>query len=361
MFQQHRTGTILAIGVLCALILAVPAGATGSRNRTRPVLETDLASNFGMLAQQRPWRCVEQDADDVPRTGWTSGTAECAWQNRLRIRQWSGPASQAKSGCVSEQARWWAWLRGAAAPVGTSASWRSTWTAQHLVDHGTAQQRIAILQRLPEGRWRVTEWRWQPSPRPATRRWQQGRWDLLVLRAAQFAAPGDAPQGPVEARMLRSVLEQHIGNRVAEIGSQSWQWETDGLCLGVDALGLGQQIMQLPYNADDSRMEQRAAMQLQLARRNPKATWLTDFSLVPVSAHARGGAKFYAIWIEQAILKGQLWIPTKGNGPLVRVRITTALAAVPGRQSDPQAIARAEQVIQRELAALASRWADAHE
>ncbi|MBC7380931.1 MAG: hypothetical protein H7346_26335 [Burkholderiaceae bacterium] len=361
LFQQHRTGTALVISVLCALILAVPASATGARTRARPVLDTDLASNFGMLAQQRPWRCVEQEADDVPRTGWTGGTAECAWQNHLRMRQWSGPASLAKDGCVSAQARWWAWLRGAAAPAGTPASWRSTWTAQRLVEQGAAQQRIAIIQRLPDGRWRVTEWRWQPSARAATRRWQQGRWNLLVLRASQLAGAVDAPQGPVEARMLRSTLEQHIGNRVAEIGTQSWQWETDGLCLGVDALGLGQQIMQLPYNADDSRMEQRAAMQLQLARRYPKATWLTDFSLVPFSAHARGGAKFYAIWIEQAILKGQLWIPTKGNGPLVRVRITTAPAAAPARGPDPQAIARAEQVVQRELAGLASRWANAHE
>jgi hypothetical protein len=217
------------------------------------------------------------------------------------------------------------------------------------------------VRRLLNGEWGVTEWRWNPSTRAATRRWQESRWKLLAARAQQFRAPVEAEHGPLEARMLRSVLESNLAHRVGEIGSHSWRWQADGLCLNVDAAGLGQQIMQLPYSADDSRLEQRAAMQLQLARRYPKATWLTEFGLVPAAARARGGAKFHAIWIEHATLKGQLWIPTKGNGPLVRLRITTALPVRPGGEPDPQLVARAEQVMQHELTGLASRWAAEHE
>ena len=157
--------------------------------------------------------------------------------------------------------------------------------------------------------------------------------------------------------MLRRVLEANLGDRVGEVANQALQWHADGQCLRVEALGLGKQITQLPYAADDSRLEQRAAMQLQLARRYRKALWFTPFSLVPTAPQARGGAKFHAVWLENTTLKGQLWIPTKGNGPLLRLRITTALPVAGAGQSDSLSTVRATQVLQRELVSLASRWA----
>ena len=278
------------------------------------------------------------------------------------MRSWRAPAALPQRACVSSQAQWWTWARSAGlAPVPASAAWRSTWASHSMMDERGPEKRIVILRRLASGEWSGTEWRWKPSPRAATRRWQEGRWKLLAERAALLRAPSEALQGAVETHLLPRVLEANLGHRVGEIGEHGWQWLAEGLCLHVDALGLGQQIMQLPYAVDDSRLEQRAAMQLQLARRYPKATWLTDFSLIPAAPHARGGAKFYAVWIEQSTLKGQLWIPTKGNGPLVRLRITTALPAAPAGQPDPQAVARAQQVMQRELTGLALRWAATHE
>ena len=353
--QLRACGMALSLCLLGALALlaAVPASAAAKRRAAAPA---DVAVDFRALAQQRPWACTEPAAADGPRTGWEGGAAECAWQNRLRMRRWSGMGGTLKDGCVSAQAQWWAWLR-AASP----AAWRSAWAGQSMMDERAAEKRIVIVRRMPDGEWSVTEWRWKPSTRAATRRWQEGRWNLLAARAEQLRAPVEAQQGPLEARMLRSVLESHLDDRFGEIGNQAWRWQADGLCLHVDAAGLGQQIMQLPYSADDSRMEQRAAMQLQLARRYPNATWLSEFGLVPAAARARGGAKFQAIWLEQATLKAQLWIPTKGHGPLVRLRITTALPATAGGQADPQAIARAQQVVQQELARLASRWAAQHE
>ncbi|MES2756658.1 MAG: hypothetical protein V4693_04720 [Pseudomonadota bacterium] len=334
----------------------MPTSAAGPRREPRPAA-ADIATDFKALAQQRPWKCAAQPSGDVPRTRWEAAAPECAWQNRLRMRSWSGPGGARPGMCVGAQAQWWAWARRAGAPT----AWRTSWEGHSIVDESGPEKRIVILRRLPGGDWNVTEWRWNPSTRAATRRWQEGRWKLLAERASQLRAPAPAPQGPLEARMLGSVLDANLGARAGEVAGQTWQWQGDGLCLTVDAVGLGQQIMQLPYAIDDSRREQRAAMQLQLARRYPKATWLTDFTLVPAAAHARGGAKFYAVWLEQATLKGQLWIPTRGDGPLVRVRITTALPPAPGGQADPQAVARGAQAMQRELMGLASRWAAQHE
>jgi hypothetical protein len=318
----------------------------------------DLASDFAKLAQQRPWVCPRQEGIPGPDTGWQGGTAECAWQNRLRMRRWSGQGGLAPGRCVSAQAHWWAWARGLAGlPPAVPAAWRSAWQGQVLVSDGEQEKMIVLLRAMPDGTWSATEWRWNPSPRAATRRWQQERWRLLSERANKFSQAPEQAAGAPEARMLRTTLEANLGQRAGEIGSQSWQWTSDGQCLAVDAVGLGQQLMQLPYALDDGRAEQRAAMQLQLARRYPKATWMTPFSVVPAAPNARGGAKFFAVWLEGPTLKGQLWIPTKGGGPLVRLRITSPLQT----PSDPQQLARAEKVIERELMALAARWAHDHE
>ncbi len=320
------------------------------------------ASEFHTLAAQRPWTCAEQADVATPDTAWIAAPAQCAWQNRLQMRQWRGVGGNQTAACVSVQAQWWAWLR-PRPPVGANASaaWRSNWTAQSMIDDSGPVKRIVILHLAPNGQWNATEWRWTASLRTATRRWQEGRWKLLVARAEQIRAAALVPQTAPEGRLLRNVLEANLANRVSEIGDHSWKWNADGFCLQVDAVGLGQQIMQLPYTVDDSRLEQRAAMQLQLSRRYPKATWLTDFNLVPAAARARGGAKFHAVWLEQATLKGQLWIPTRSDGPLVRLRITTTLPVGSSGQPAALTIERAQQVVTRELTGIASRWASQYE
>lgn len=225
-------------------------------------------------------------------------------------------------------------------------------------DSGTDKRMVIIRQSSP-GQWNVTEWRWSPSTRAATRAWQQGRWNALAARAGQFSQPPQAG-GAGEARMLEQVLEANLGARPAERTGDALKWQSDGLCLQAIAAP-GPQQLQLPYSADDSRREQRAAMQVQLARRYPKATWLSPFNLVPTPRHARGGAKFFAVWLEGSTVKGQLWVPIKGDGPLVRVRISTGLPASPADISNNPAIALRKQVVEREVMALAARWASAYE
>jgi hypothetical protein len=64
-----------------------------------------------------------------------------------------------------------------------------------------------------------------------------------------------------------------------------------------------------------------------------------------------------------AEIKGRLWIPTRNDGPVVRLRITASLPAPApaGRPPNQASVASAAQTIERELAALANRWTAEHD
>jgi hypothetical protein len=257
----------------------------------------------------------------------------------------------AAGACVSSEALWWtrARLQATAAPV-ASAAWHSAWTSQAIRDEIGSEQRIIIMERDGDGQWSAREWRWKPSERAATRRWQAARWALLVARAARHS------YAVHDASPLWTVLEANLGRRPGEIAGGVLSWVSEAMCLQVDRAAPGPQQLQLSYTLDDSRQEQRAAMQLQLARRFPEATWLTPFSLVPAPEQLRRGAKFYAIWLEGDVLSGQLWMPTRGDGPLQRLRISTKLA-----QPTPAGMGAGKRAVERELLALAASWTQRHD
>lgn len=338
--------------VLCALLLAVAMAASAHvRHHRKATSKPDLVADFAALAQNRPRPCGSAEAPDAVPPGWRIEGTECAWQDRLQVRRWSANHGTLPGDCISPQARWWAWARGDL-PV----AWRAAWTARGLDDERSPDKRIVMMRRSAGGEWQATEWRWKPSPRAATRRWQEGRWKLLAALAEganQAAAP---VPGAAESALLEAVWEANLGARPGEVAGQLWRWTGEGLCLRSDPVGLGQQQFHLPYSADDTRLEQRAAMQLQLARRYPKAQWLTPFRLVDAPVNAKGGAQFYAVWRENSELKGQLWMPTKGDGPVVRLRIVASV-----RGASPAATARAARTVEHELAALASKWAARHD
>jgi hypothetical protein len=358
-YRAPRANSLTHI-LLCALFLGSLAGGAHAAPGTqrKAVAKPDLIADFSALAQNRPRKCSGEELATRPLPGWKKDRDECAWQDRLRIRQWSPVAGEQAANCLSPQARWWASARGAS---GAAPAWRTRWTARSLDDESGVEKRIAVIQRAANGQWRATEWRWNPSARAATRRWQEGRWKLLAALAAGLNQQAEAGAIPRETRMLQAVWEKNLGNRAGEIAGEFWRWQAEGLCMRIDPVEPGQQQLYIPYSMDDSRLEQRSAMQLQLARRNPKAVWLTPFRLLPAQAQARGGAKFDAVWIENAELKGQLWIPTKGDGPVVRLRVNVSLPAQPGGQPSQAVLARAAQTVERELIALASRWAAEYE
>jgi len=354
--------TLLWAICLCALGATSPALAAKSAGKTALLQgPAGLGAAFSDIARQRPRACKEQLPFDAP-LGWRQEPAQCAWQDRLRMRSWTGPGGEALDACVSTQARWWAWAGvSARATAQRPGVWDGSWERQALIDNERPDKRIVTLERLPDGAWRTVEWRWNPAPKPATRRWQEGRWAELTARAARLQQAAQPGVGG-EADMLRAVLLANADGRVAEVGGNILNYQSDALCLQVDTASPGQQQLQLPYLAEDSRLEQRAAMQLQLARRFPKAHWLTPFSLLPMPPKGKGGAKFYALWMENSVVKGQLWIPTKGAGPLVRARITIALpGAVEPPPPDAAPVGVARRVLERELTSLATRWAHQYE
>lgn len=351
---QRVMGAASLLSWLClaASMAPVTIAAAAPAKTRHPAAASDVAHDFRALAQQRPWECAHQPPDVGAPAGWSGGVAQCAWQERLSVRQWRTPNADLAGKCVSGAAKWWAWARGGSA---AAMAWQRDWRTQVVLADAADEKRVVLIEAVDATGWQTTEWRWKPSPRAPTRRWQESRWALLLARASGLRSP-DPALGP-EAARLESVLAANLGRRPGERHAAVFSWPSDDLCMRAEAV-LPMQQLNLSYAVDDSRMEQRAAVQLQLARRFPKATWLTTFSLLPPTPNVRGGAKFLAIWHEPGQVSGQLWIPAKANGPLVRLRVQAAVA--PGGADSP-AVARAHQAMQRELTGLAARWAFQHD
>lgn len=359
---NHASTCALAAACSVAALSAACAGpALAARTPRKPVAAPDLLSDFRLLARQRPWTCP-QPSDAPGIRGVSVGDASCAWQNRLSRRTWTWSGDTAP-GCVSTQARWWAWAQSGLAPQAARSVWQANWNGYSTLLANGDEQRLLLLRHERAGQWTATEWRWDPHPRPATRRWQQARWQALVdavARAAGTAAPQRAATAPDTAR-LQAAFAALLGARPGELGADGMALDAGGLCLQLSNPLPGQSTLPLSYGAADSRLEQRAAAHLQLSRQLPGAEWLTPFKLLSLPAPAAGGAKYLATWREGGELKSQLWMPAKGGGQTVRVRMSTRLAAGPGAHPDATQVARAKKAVEHELEALAAQWAVRHE
>lgn len=323
---------------------AVSAGAASAH-------EPDLVGSFAELSTMRPRACPGA-RKSAPVPGWEAKPAVCAWQGLLRLEQWTLP-SVAPNLCVSPQAVWWAGARRrhSSRPYG---AWQAEWSSQTIRDDRAAVKRLAVIRQDAEGTWQAYEWTWSPSERAATRAWQQGRWARLAAQAGQLAQPSRLAAG-APATPLLTVWEQHLGPRVGELRAGIGYWPLASRCMVLDMAGIADKIFQLPYLLADSRLEQRSAMQLQLARRYPKASWLRKFHVLSAEADAQHGrASYAAVWRDGAWVRGQLWIPTRGDGPVLRMRIGTVPPQ--GESFDANA-----ELIEDELAGLSRRWRNAHD
>lgn len=355
-------GAALLAALMFLPLSLLAAGSRASAGAAAASARTDVIHDFAALAKDRPKKCTEEK-EPAPRVrGWRSSEPQCVWQNRLLMRQWEAPPDRDGGGCLSRQAQWWDWMRvrAGAAPAAVPRVWNRAWPAQSLQADAGALKRIALIERTAQGAWVATEWIWDPSPRMATRQWQAARWKLLGDAAAAMRQSALRPAA--EALPLLAVWEKSLKGRAAEIVAQNWLWERDGLCLRMETVGLSQAQLHLPYSREDGRLEQRAAMQVRLARTYPQAIWLTPFRLLPLpDGAAPGGAKYEAIWTENAALKGQLWIPSKADGPVLRARIAVALPPKKKSEADAAAATAIARSVERELIGLANTWASEHE
>ncbi len=357
----HATAKCAACAALLAGLLGplqMHAATSGLRTEDARKMRAGVLHDLAALATIRPKKCIEAKNAELSIRGWRASTAQCAWQNRLQMRRWEADQASDLEHCVSRQALWWARARSRATPAAGPVAWNGTWSAQSLIDDSGPQKRVAIIERSANGSWVATEWRWTPSPRAATRKWQEGRWKLLTDAAIGIRQSTPKESVPHEVAPLLATWEKNLRGRAGEVAEASWLWERDGLCMRMETVGLSQAQLHLPYSKEDGRLEQRAAMQLRLARTYPKATWLTPFRLLPMpNSTPRGGAKYEAIWIENATVKGQLWMPGKVDGAVLRARIAVALPAKKDSETEAAAAASIAQSIDSELIGLATTWA----
>lgn len=346
--------TVLLTGVLLGPLplhaAAPPAGAAQVLKT-----QTDGLGDLAVLAKNRPRKCADDQAAEAAVRGWRMSAAQCAWQNRLQMRRWETERNGASTTCLSDPARWWAWARFRAGP----AAWNGAWSAQSLLDEAGAQKRVVLIERIASGSWVATEWRWAPPSRMATRQWELSRWQLLVDAAARLRQTAHGDSLSAEAARMSAAWMKNLNGRAGEISADHlWRWERDGLCLRMEEVGLSQAQLQLPYSQEDGRLEQRAAMQLRLARLHPKAAWVTPFRLLPMPNPAlRSGAKYEAIWVEDGTVKGQLWMPAKNDGRVLRARIAVTLPGKRGTQADAAMAGGIARAIDGELIGLATAWA----
>ena len=355
--QMARAG-LLSLSILLSGGRDAVAAKPALPVRAAAAPAADVMGDLRLLAQQRPKRCgADEPAQQAP--GWRATAVECAWQGRLQMRRWSAlPA--AGNACVSRAALWWQWQQ-ARTGIAAPAAWDAAWPAQGLSGISSGRQRLAVIEKSAGGAWTASDWTWNPSPRAATRQWQMSRWELLATATAKLR-PAVRGAAGAEAVALRTAWEANLRGRAGEMLADAWLWESNGLCMRMETAGLSQAQLHLPYSRDEVRHEQRAAMQLQLARRFPRATWLTPFRLVSTpAANKDGGAKYEAIWLEDGLVKGQLWMPTKTDGAIVRARIVAVFPVEPGGRPPGPAVANRRAAIERELAGLAAIWEAEHE
>ncbi len=334
-----RAAIVLPV-LLGMLAQAKPGYAAG------PVaLEAELA---GM--HQRFDTCPVAAQDGAAPSGWRALPAQCAWSGRLQARHWEMPLATGAA-CVSPEARWWAWEQ---QRLGGASAWRAGSAVRTLALSGTGQRSLAIIARTPDG-WEAIEWRWTPAASEDTRKWEQAEWHALtaLVAAREDTRMPVRTRDPVEAAWLRQ-----LNGRPGEIGPAGWQWEANGLCLRMLPSVPPEAGLRLPYHREDARLEQRSAMQIQLARRFPDAVWLRPFGLVDVPG--ADGASYRAVWTDKTNVIGQLWQPGQDGQAMLRLRIVTPLRTRDDSAAGHAAAEAAGAVVARELDGMAHTLGAGH-
>lgn len=333
---------------LLAAALSAGAPAQAGAKPARPQLPP--AADFERLSGSRASRCSTPADPGLAALGAPS-LRQCAWSQRVEMMYWQDIPATPNS-CLPSAAI--AWHRLGAGAHAVLRPWNGTWNGQSLQVQYAGTEQAGMVWRREDGGWSAVLWRWRPADRLPTRNWQLGHWkDVVQAVRAVDAANLAPPRTP----LMTAWLDLTNGKPRA-LDGELWRWVRDGSCFALRSAGLGQAQLHLPYSRDDARLEQRSAMQVLLARRFPNAQWLRPFMLVePAISGDRTGAKFLAVWKEGAGLHGQLWIPLRDDGGIVRARVSSDLPP----DAAPDAVkARAAQ-LERELGALAHAWEARHE
>lgn len=337
--------------------LSVPtAGLAAPNAASYPSDVPAQVRSLATMARSRPTFC-EQQPPAAPGT-WLSLPTQCAWRGGLRMQRWISDDSVPPA-CIGAAAAWWHWRGAILRERMPWPIWNAAWRRQAILspmpdESGT--QRIVLVARTNSGGWIATEWRWTAPDRAATRAWEQQRWEQL--RRAVKALGDDRDDAGLAPAPLQELWARHVQGQPAERVGPTLAWQTGHQCLRLLAVDKRDDPeLPLPYAREDSRLEQRAATQVQLARGTPGATWPAPFHLMLPSVPQQRGATYAAILRRGPLLIGRLWLPARNEQALLRARLEMPLIAPPGSAEETRAVS----LLDREMAALAALWTSDHE
>lgn len=347
-FSPHRGLAPMLAAALALGTLHAPQATAASRKPALPA-----AADFTRLSGARAGKCAAPVEAGLAAMGAPT-LRHCAWSQHLEMLYWQD-VSASPNTCLPAPAI--AWHRLGAGVGAVLRPWNAAWNGQSLLVQTGGMVQAGMVWRQQGGQWSVVLWRWRPSDRIPTRNWQAGHWKNVAEAVRAIDAANPAPN---RTPLMTAWLDATNG-KPRLLAADSWRWVSEAACLDLRTASLGQAQMHLPHSRDDARLEQRSAMQVLLARRFPAAEWLRNFSLIePAISGDRTGAKFLAVWREGATVSGQLWMPLRDDGGIVRARISSELPAAGGAALQEAAKARAA-LLERELARLAHAWEARHE
>jgi len=340
--------------ILMLSCLSAPTASAAPDSRIAAGELPAIVRSFATLARSRPVFCEQK----APTTaGWLAMPTQCAWRGGLVMQRWVADTTTLPS-CVSTPAVWWHWRGTSIAGASDLPPWNAGWRRQATAPEKLGEndvRRIILLTQAGDGGWVATEWRWTPPSRTATRLWEGRRWQQL---RREVLAASDADTGTVVPPALLDIWRRNLHGRPAERDGAALVWQADRQCLRmVAASRQDDPDMPLPYAREDSRLEQRAAIQVQLTRASPGAAWPVPFRMMPPSLPQQRSATYAAIVRRGSLLVGRLWLPGVTEQALLRARLEVPLVAKPGSVDETRVVS----LLNRELAALAALWTADHE
>ena len=185
--------TLELAGLALLFCLCAPASEAAARKPARSAAAP--AADFERLSGSRAAACAAPAAaagQGAPVGMGDPSLHRCAWSGRLEMLYWQ-TLPETRDSCLPAPAL--AWQRLGAAAGAAVPALSEAWNGQALAREVPGLQQAGAVWRRPDGQWAAVLWRWRPSERAATRRWQEGHWKEVTGALAAIGSGNPAPGG----------------------------------------------------------------------------------------------------------------------------------------------------------------------